>query len=137
MALRRKVSKSAIVEAKVMSYLSGDSADRLETVMSRRLDKLGRQIDTLDLDLAAAYGSRTIRCTRQRRGAVRGLHAEARPASGDGRQVPQRDVARPRLTSGASISRTSPRAAAIKSEYSGQSCLLAFAADCRRRLDTC
>jgi len=102
-ALRRKVSKSAIVEAKVMSYLSGDSADRLETVMSRRLDKLGRQIDMLDLDLAAAYGSRTIRCPRQRRGAVRGLHAESRPASGDGRQVPQRDVARHRLTSRGSI----------------------------------
>ncbi len=52
LALRRKVSKSAIVEAAVMSYLSGDSADRLEAAMSRRLDKLGRQIDTLDLDLA-------------------------------------------------------------------------------------
>ena len=52
LALRRKVSKSAIVEAAVMSYLSGDSADKLEAAMSRRLDKLGRQIDTLDLDLA-------------------------------------------------------------------------------------
>lgn len=52
LALRRKVSKSAIVEAAVMSYLSGDSADRLEAAMSRRLDKLGRQIDTLDMDLA-------------------------------------------------------------------------------------
>lgn len=52
LALRRKVSKSAIVEAAVMSYLSGDSADQLEAAMSRRLDKLGRQIDTLDLDLA-------------------------------------------------------------------------------------
>ena len=51
-ALRRNVSKSAIVEAAVMSYLSGDSADQLEAAMSRRLDKLGRQIDTLDLDLA-------------------------------------------------------------------------------------
>lgn len=52
LALRRKVSKSAIVEAAVMSYLSGDSADQLEAAMSRRLDKVGRQIDTLDLDLA-------------------------------------------------------------------------------------
>ncbi|MDF2094923.1 CopG family transcriptional regulator [Aquibaculum arenosum] len=52
LALRRKVSKSAIVEAAVMSYLSGDSADQLEAAMSRRLDKLGRQIDTLDMDLA-------------------------------------------------------------------------------------
>lgn len=52
LALRRKVSKSAIVEAAVMSYLSGDTADQLEAAMSRRLDKLGRQIDTLDMDLA-------------------------------------------------------------------------------------
>lgn len=51
-ALRRDVSKSAIVEAAVMSYLSGDADDQLEAAMSRRLDKLGRQIDTLDLDLA-------------------------------------------------------------------------------------
>lgn len=35
-----------------MSYLSGDADDQLEAAMSRRLDKLGRQIDTLDLDLA-------------------------------------------------------------------------------------
>ena len=52
LALRRKVSKSAIVEAAVMSYLSGDADDQLEAAMSRRLDKLGRQIDTLDMDLA-------------------------------------------------------------------------------------
>ncbi|MBT0779118.1 CopG family transcriptional regulator [Paracoccus sp. pheM1] len=51
-ALRRNVSKSGIVEAAVMSYLSGDADDQLEAAMSRRLDKLGRQIDTLDLDLA-------------------------------------------------------------------------------------
>ena len=51
-ALRRNVAKSAIVEAAVMSYLSGDADDQLEAAMSRRLDKLGRQIDTLDLDLA-------------------------------------------------------------------------------------
>ncbi len=52
LALRRKVSKSAVVEAAVMSYLSSDSADRLEAAMSRRLDRFGRQIDAVDLDLA-------------------------------------------------------------------------------------
>ena len=54
-ALRRNVSKSAIVEAAVMSYLSGDADDQLEAAMSRRLDKLGRQIDTLDEDLDARW----------------------------------------------------------------------------------
>ena len=52
LAHRRKVSKSAIIEAAVMSYLSGDAADQTEAAMSRRLDRLGRQIDGLDMDLA-------------------------------------------------------------------------------------
>lgn len=52
LALRRNISKSAIVEAAVASFLSGDTTEKLEAAMSRRLDKLGRQIDTLDLDLA-------------------------------------------------------------------------------------
>lgn len=52
LALRRQMSKSAVIEAAVASFLSGDSAEKLEAAMSRRLDKLGRQIDTLDEDLA-------------------------------------------------------------------------------------
>lgn len=52
LALRRKVSKSAVVEAAVMSYLSGDTSERLEAAMSRRLDRLGRQIGMIDEDLA-------------------------------------------------------------------------------------
>ncbi|UHD45463.1 ribbon-helix-helix domain-containing protein [Aureimonas altamirensis] len=52
LALRRKVAQSKIVEAAVASFLSGDSGEHLEAAMSRRLDKLGRQIDTLDEDLA-------------------------------------------------------------------------------------
>jgi len=52
LALRRNVSKSAIVEAAVASFLSGDTTERLEAAMSRRMDKLGRQMDTLDEDLA-------------------------------------------------------------------------------------
>lgn len=52
LALRRKVSQSTIVEAAVASFLSGDAADRLEAAMSRRMDKLGRQIDTVDEEVA-------------------------------------------------------------------------------------
>lgn len=52
LATRRKVSASAIVEAATASFLSGDTTEKLEAAMSRRLDKLGRQIDTLDEDLA-------------------------------------------------------------------------------------
>lgn len=52
LAMRRKVSASAIVEAATASFLSGDTTEKLEAAMSRRLDRLGRQIDTLDEDLA-------------------------------------------------------------------------------------
>ena len=52
LALRRNVSKSAVIEAAVASFLSGDTTERLEAAMSRRLDKLGRQIDGLDEDFA-------------------------------------------------------------------------------------
>lgn len=52
LALRRNFSKSVIVEAAVASFLSGDTTERLEAAMSRRLDRLGRQIDGLDEDLA-------------------------------------------------------------------------------------
>ncbi|MGN1289617.1 MAG: CopG family transcriptional regulator [Bradyrhizobium sp.] len=52
LALRRNVSKSAVIEAAVASFLSGDTSEKLEAAMSRRLDKLGRKIDGLDEDLA-------------------------------------------------------------------------------------
>ncbi|MDR6190315.1 putative transcriptional regulator [Agrobacterium pusense] len=52
LARRRNVSKSAIIEAAVASFLSGDTSEKLEAATSRRLDRLGRQIDTLDEDLA-------------------------------------------------------------------------------------
>lgn len=52
LATRRNVSKSAVVEAAVASFLSADASERLEAALSRRMDKLGRQIDVLDEDLA-------------------------------------------------------------------------------------
>ncbi|PJR91735.1 CopG family transcriptional regulator [Ochrobactrum sp. 695/2009] len=52
LALRRNISKSAIVEAAVASFLSGDASEKLEAAMSRRLDRLGRQVGALDEDLA-------------------------------------------------------------------------------------
>lgn len=52
LALRRNVSKSAVIEAAVASFLSEDSAERLEAVFARRMDRLGRQIDGMDQDIA-------------------------------------------------------------------------------------
>jgi hypothetical protein len=50
LAARRKVSKSAIVEAAVASFLSPDGADRREAAFSRRLDRLTRQVERLERD---------------------------------------------------------------------------------------
>lgn len=52
LALRRNISKSSIVEAALASFLSGDTSEKLEAAMSRRLDRLGRQVGALDEDLA-------------------------------------------------------------------------------------
>jgi hypothetical protein len=52
LALRRNVSKSAVIEAAVASFLSADASERLEAVFARRMGKLGRQVDGLDEDLA-------------------------------------------------------------------------------------
>jgi predicted transcriptional regulator len=52
LALRRNVSKSAVIEAAVASFLSGDTSERLEAALSRRLDRLGRRVEGLDEDLA-------------------------------------------------------------------------------------
>jgi hypothetical protein len=86
LALRRKVSASAIVEAAVASFLSGDTTEKLEAAMSRRLDKLGRQIDTLDEDLAVLGETLSLfihsgclhaaRCRRTRRPPPRAKGAE-------------------------------------------------------------
>lgn len=52
LALRRNVSKSAVIEAAVASFLSADASERLEAVFVRRMDRIGRQIDGMDEDLA-------------------------------------------------------------------------------------
>lgn len=48
LAIRRRISRSAIVEAAVTSYLSPDGADRMEAAFARRLDRLTRQIQRLE-----------------------------------------------------------------------------------------
>ena len=49
-ALARQVSRAAIVEVALASYLSPDGADRLEAAVSRRLDRLTRQFERLERD---------------------------------------------------------------------------------------
>jgi hypothetical protein len=48
LADRKGLSRSAIVEAAVLSFLSPDGAERLEAAFSRRLDRLPRQVQRLE-----------------------------------------------------------------------------------------
>lgn len=51
LAERRKLSRSAIVEAAVASFLSPDGADKREAAFTRRLDRLSRQAARIERDL--------------------------------------------------------------------------------------
>ena len=48
LAIRRRISRSAIIEAAVASWMSPDGADRLEAAFARRLDRLSRQVQRLE-----------------------------------------------------------------------------------------
>jgi hypothetical protein len=52
LADRKKLSRSAIVEAAVASFLSPDGTDRREAAFTRRLDRLSRQVQRLERDLS-------------------------------------------------------------------------------------
>ncbi|TWB89306.1 hypothetical protein FBZ93_11621 [Bradyrhizobium macuxiense] len=51
LADRKNLSRSAIVEAAVASFLSPDGADRREAAFTRRLDRLSRQMQRLERDV--------------------------------------------------------------------------------------
>ena len=48
---RKKIPRSAIVEAAVASFLSPDGADRREAAFTRRMDRLSRQSQRIERDL--------------------------------------------------------------------------------------
>ena len=51
LAERRKIPRSAIVEAAIASFLSPDAADMREAAFTRRLDRLSRQAARIERDL--------------------------------------------------------------------------------------
>src|SRR5258705_5125919 len=57
LALRRNVSKSAVIEAAVASFLSEDSAERLEAVFAPRMDRLRRPNDRMEQGIAPLRGT--------------------------------------------------------------------------------
>lgn len=51
-ATQKRLTRSAIVEAAVASFLSPDGADRMEAAFTRRLDRLTRQVQRLERNSA-------------------------------------------------------------------------------------
>lgn len=47
-ASRKRASQAETVEAALVSFLSPDGSERMEAVFSRRIDRVLRQIETLD-----------------------------------------------------------------------------------------
>ncbi len=52
LATRKRLTRSAIVEAAVASFLSPDGVDRMEAAFARRLDRLTRQVQRLERNSA-------------------------------------------------------------------------------------
>lgn len=51
LADKKKVSRSSVIEAAVASFLSPDDADRREAALTRRLDRMSRQLMRLERDV--------------------------------------------------------------------------------------
>lgn len=51
LSARKRVSRSAIVEAAIASFLSPDGSERMEAALARRLDRLSRQVQRLERDM--------------------------------------------------------------------------------------
>jgi hypothetical protein len=49
-AKERRRSLSVVAEASIASFLSPDGPDRMEAVLAKRLDRIGRQIERLNRD---------------------------------------------------------------------------------------
>jgi hypothetical protein len=49
-AEERRKSLSIVAEASIASFLSPDASDRMEAVFTKRLDRIGRQIERLNRD---------------------------------------------------------------------------------------
>ncbi len=54
LAKKHRQPKSAVGEAAILSFLTADDADRWEAAMSRRMDRLVRQVERLERDQSFA-----------------------------------------------------------------------------------
>lgn len=50
-AARKRVHKSAIMQAAIESFLSPDNSERMEAALTRRLDRISRNVERLERDI--------------------------------------------------------------------------------------
>ncbi|MEH6755903.1 MAG: CopG family transcriptional regulator [Parasphingorhabdus sp.] len=50
-AARKRVTQALVVETALASYLSPDSSERMEAALTRRLDRMSRQLERLERDV--------------------------------------------------------------------------------------
>lgn len=50
-AARKRVHKSAIMQAAIESFLSPDNSERMEAALTRRLDHISRHVERLERDI--------------------------------------------------------------------------------------
>ena len=55
LSLRKRISKSALIEAAIIAFLSPGSSDQFEAALTRRLDRLTRQSQRLERNLAISF----------------------------------------------------------------------------------
>ncbi|MCG0999192.1 hypothetical protein LG413_13815, partial [Acetobacter persici] len=61
-ATRRDLSLSLVAEAAIASFLSPDADERREAAMSRRLDRLDRQVARMERDLGISLETLALNC---------------------------------------------------------------------------
>jgi predicted transcriptional regulator len=54
-ATRKRVPQALVVETALASYLSPDSAERMEAALGRRLDRLSRQMDRMERHITISH----------------------------------------------------------------------------------
>ncbi|MFT8421787.1 MAG: ribbon-helix-helix domain-containing protein [Gluconacetobacter sp.] len=80
LAARRKVTRSSVVEAAVASLLSPDAPEKTEAALTRRLDRLTRQMQRQERDLGIALETHAL-FIRFSLGQMPPLPAEAQAAA--------------------------------------------------------
>jgi len=55
LSVRKRISKSALIETAITTFLSPDSSDQFEAALVRRLDRLTRQSQRLERNLTISF----------------------------------------------------------------------------------